>query len=143
MIARQLSDKLKQARQSQRRAESALLAAETSLGSVTASAEAAGLSANVTSAAVMAGAAVVAETGAAAEARALLERGQRYERRIYSLERSLERRDRENGDLKSVVVGVTFALVLVVFGVSDRFGTLADRGYCLGLQMAGMDKFPL
>jgi len=117
MIARQLSDKLKQARLSQRRAEAALELSITG-----------DLPAGQTSdaASTEEDAPPRLTTGAAAEVAALLERGKRYERRIEGLERALERSQNElsNSQALLVAIGTTITLALGLTFGSFTFETV-------------------
>ena len=112
MIARQLSDKLKEARLSQRRAESALESVASSSGGDSAP------PASSTS------------SGAAVEAQALLERSKRYERRIMSLEKNLDVSEKELSDVKAILVSIACLAGLVVAGLSEPLFivSLANEG---------------
>ena len=184
MIAKQLSEKLKEARLSQRRAESALAdALETqqpdgTSGSGSASASSSSSSTNAATAGLAAGlggrateyggplsqqplsssigAAPPAYDSAKAEVRALLERANRYERRIIGLEKDVERSQKEANDVKALLVTLGTVAFISLIALSDALPEglrlpgsttwsikeVADQGYCLGLAMAKMDQFP-
>ena len=184
MIAKQLSEKLKEARLSQRRAESALAdALETQQpdGSAGGSASASSSSSSSTNAATAGlaaglggrateysgplsqqpppssiGAAPPAYDSAKAEVRALLERANRYERRIIGLEKDVERSQKEANDVKALLVTLGTVAFISLIALSDALPEglrlpgsttwsikeVADQGYCLGLAMAKMDQFP-
>ena len=185
MIAKQLSEKLKEARLSQRRAESALAdaletqqpdgtsgsgsASASSSSSSSTNAATAGLAAGLGGRAAeyggplsqqpppsSIGAAPPAYDSAKAEVRALLERANRYERRIIGLEKDVERSQKEANDVKALLVTLGTVAFISLIALSDALPEglrlpgsttwsikeVADQGYCLGLAMAKMDQFP-
>ena len=109
MIARQLSDKLKDARISQRKAEKALEDEKAKAGRVPKPSDR-----------LMSNSWTNRGGGAVAEVQAYRFRSERYERRIMELEKQVERSNRDFGDLRSVVVASALIASVGVFGVADN-----------------------
>lgn len=146
MIARQLSDKLKEARISQRRAESALTEQieqqqqqmqllqqqQQQQQATQTTSQAASIGGAAGSAAVERPRAGASRYGAAAEVGALLERNKRYERRIATLEKSLGRARKEVSDFRAILfvaafaagLGATFLSAQLFFGEEELLGPL-------------------